>query len=138
MDAGTGNSKARSAHARFARIGALILGGAVALLLTGGSAPYLFWGFRPVSWGMGFYPIWFAYVVFAVALGDLWESAVAVAACVAAAGLLAYKQNPAIGYQANLGTWLLFALTATVLVALVHGRRRARPAHDVAVPVISS
>ena len=129
---GAGNNRAHSAHMRFARILALVFVGVIVTWLTSRLH------YSSYSTGSGYWPLWFAYVIFAVAIGDLWESLVAIAVSAAITGRLL---NIAYGFSSvQESGWarLLFVLSSAALIALVHRRRHAAPAHDSAVPLVSS
>ncbi len=143
---GIGGGRARSAHGRALRITALLLVGALAAWLAGG------WPWHNIGSLYGdpsgdLYPLWFAYAVFAVTIGDLGESIGAVACAAVIVGL------SQIGYhgfyspysplwnsplRVNVLDWFLFVLSCAALIALAHRRRRATPAQDKAVPLVSS
>lgn len=140
---GMGNSKARTTHGRALRIAALLLVGALVAWIAGGMWPWPwnYYGFLYEAPRGDFYPLWFAYVVFAVTIGDLWESAGAVACAAVVAGLLQLGRHgfysPYYPVTVNVWGWLIFVLSSAALVAIVH-RRRVGSARAVAFPVVSS
>lgn len=138
---GTGGGRARSAHRRALRITALLLVGALVAWLAGGW-PWNNNGFLYAAPRGDFYPLWFAYAVFAVAIGDLWESigVVACAAVVVGFSQIGYHgfDSPYYSLRLTVLGWLLFVLSSAALVALAHRRRRAADAQDKAVPLVSS
>ena len=138
---GTGGGRARSAHGRAIRITVLLLVGALVAWLSGGWPWNYYGGLYEAPPGV-FYPLWFAYAIFAVAIGDLWESIGAIGCAAVVAGLLQLGHH---GFyesyyplRMNVLAWLIFVLSCAALIALAHRRRRAAPTHDKAVPLVSS
>ncbi len=129
---GAGNNRAQSAHARFARILALVFVGVVVTWLTSN----LRYSYNSV--GSGYWPLWFAYIIFAVAIGDLWESIGAIAVSAVITGVLLDIGYGFHSFQGGGWAWLLFVVSSAGLVALLHKRRRATPVQDTAVPLVSS
>ncbi len=136
---GTGvvSSRARSVHWRAVRVVTLILVGA-----------FVAWASYPNNnqefASANYWPLWFAYSIFAVAIGELWESIGAVAFSAVATVLVLGGPFYAFGfpyrdgspYRTSLLAWLLFVFCSIALTTLVHRRRRAIPAHDSAAPLV--
>ena len=129
---GTGGNRAHSAHARFARILALVFVGVIVTWLTSRLR------YSSYSTGSGYWPLWFAYAIFAVAIGDLWESLGAIAVSAAITGILLNIAYDFSSVQESGWAWLLFVLSCAALIALAHRWRRAAPARDTVVPLVSS